>query len=153
VTTGPAEAGRGSGGGEVDRGAAVDRGALVAREVDRVADAVAAAVVACPLVAGLHGGRYGQITTYLPGRRVPGVSITEDEARIGVVARYPAALDALGAQVRTAVTSLIPAVPVSVSVEDVTPPPAHPDAGDLDPGPPGAGRPVTVVVDKEFRIS
>ena len=38
-------------------------------------DAVAAAVQACPGVSDLHGGRYGEVTTYLPGRAVRGVVI------------------------------------------------------------------------------
>ena len=49
-------------------------------------DAVAAAVRACPGVSGLDGGRYGDVTTYLPGRAVAGVVVgggrVRPEARI-----------------------------------------------------------------------
>lgn len=52
-------------------------------------DVIAAAVQACPAVAGLHGGRFGQATTYLPGRRVAGVAVAPTEIVIGVIGRYP----------------------------------------------------------------
>ena len=70
----------------------------IGREVDRRVDPIVAAVLACPLVAGLHGGRYGQIATYLPGRRVTGIRITEDEVAIHLVARYPTAMDQVARQ-------------------------------------------------------
>ena len=41
---------------------------------DDIADRVAAAVIAVPGVAFLHGGVFGEIGTYLPGRRVSGVA-------------------------------------------------------------------------------
>ena len=36
-------------------------------------DAIAAATLACPAVAGLHEGGSRAVATYLPGRRVVGV--------------------------------------------------------------------------------
>ena len=42
------------------------------------ADAIAAAVLACPSVAGLGGGPAGAVATYLPGRRVTGVRVRPD---------------------------------------------------------------------------
>jgi hypothetical protein len=38
-------------------------------------DAVAAAVLGCAGVAGLDGGRFGEVASYLPGRKVPGVVV------------------------------------------------------------------------------
>jgi hypothetical protein len=61
--------------------------APIGREIDRRVDPIVAAVLACPQVAGLHGGRDGQAVTYLPGRRITGIRITVDEVAIHVVAR------------------------------------------------------------------
>ena len=44
-----------------------------------LADSIAAAVLAVPGVAALHPGMFGEVGTYLPGRRVTGVRITDDE--------------------------------------------------------------------------
>ena len=39
----------------------------IGREIDRRVDPIVSAVLACPLVAGLHGGRKGEAVTFLPG--------------------------------------------------------------------------------------
>ncbi|GAA3001147.1 hypothetical protein [Actinokineospora diospyrosa] len=57
---------------------------------------VAAAVNALPQVAGPHSGRYGEIATYLPGRRIDGVRVRATEIAVGVVARYPATVAEVG---------------------------------------------------------
>ncbi|MER6947071.1 hypothetical protein ABT294_23840 [Nonomuraea sp. NPDC000554] len=41
----------------------------------------------CPGVAGLSGGPFGVVATYLPGERITGVSVTDDEVAIAIVAR------------------------------------------------------------------
>ncbi|NYD21599.1 Asp23/Gls24 family envelope stress response protein [Kineococcus aurantiacus] len=46
--------------------------------VEELADDVAAAVRAVPGVARLHAGALGELGTYLPGRRVPGVRVGDD---------------------------------------------------------------------------
>ena len=84
-----------------------------------VVDLIAEAAEACPAVAGLHGGRFGQHTTYLPGRRVSGVTLSCEEAVVGVVGSYPAGVAEIAAQVRTAVGAVVPGVPVTVNVEDL----------------------------------
>lgn len=94
-------------------------------EVDRTADAVATAVAGCPLVAGLHGGRYGHIATYLPGRRVAGIRLTETELDIHVVARYPASVAEVADQVRAAVAPYAGGLPVTVVIEDLELPGQH----------------------------
>jgi hypothetical protein len=86
-------------------------------EID--ADRVAAAVRALAPIAGLHSGRFGEIATYLPGRRISGVRIREDEITIGVTARYPATVAQIGAAVRAAVGPVDRAV--SVRIGDVVP--------------------------------
>jgi hypothetical protein len=96
---------------------AADR-APTARVEDALAEPVAAAVLACPAVARLSAGPFGTVGTYLPGRRVSGVQITDAEVTVHVVAR-PAPLRSLEAQVRDAVGALVPGVPVHLAVDDV----------------------------------
>lgn len=82
-------------------------------------DLIAAAVRACPAVAGLHAGQFGQVTTDLPGRRVVGVAVSVDEIVVGVAGRYPASVAEIAAQVRAAVATVVPGVQVTVNVEDL----------------------------------
>jgi len=83
-------------------------------------DLVAAAVLTVPGVIGLHGGMFGETATYLPGRRVPGVRLTENVTDIHLSVVYGAPVFATAQQVRTAVAALVTG-PVNVTVEDVTP--------------------------------
>ncbi|GAA4921932.1 hypothetical protein EV188_1165 [Actinomycetospora succinea] len=92
--------------------------APVARDVDALAEPVAAAVLACPSVAGLSGGPFGTVGTYLPGRRVTGVQITDAEVTVRIVAR-PAPLRRIEAEVRAAVAPLAPGLPVQLGVDDL----------------------------------
>jgi hypothetical protein len=109
----------------------------IGRDVHRRVDPIAAAALGCPLVAGLHGGRHGQVATYLPGRRVTGIRITEDEVSIHVVAHYPTVMDEVAQQVRSAVAPFTAGLAVNVTIEDlstsdgrtgVTPRPSAPPA-------------------------
>ncbi len=96
--------------------------APIGREIDRRVDPIVAAVLACPQVAGLHGGRDGQAVTYLPGRRITGIRITADEVAIHVVARYPAVMDQVADQIRRAVAPLAAGLRVDVTIEDLAVP-------------------------------
>jgi hypothetical protein len=104
-----------------------------------VVDLIAEAARACPAVAGLHGGLFGQCTTYLPGRRVPGVMLSGDQAVVGVVGCYPASVAEIASQVRAAVGALVPGVPVTVNVEDILLPGERPagESRDLADDPAG----------------
>jgi RNA polymerase sigma-70 factor (ECF subfamily) len=73
-------------------------------EID--ADRIAVAVQAGRLIVGLDSGRYGEIATYLPGRRVNGVRIRAESVTIGVVGRYPATATDIDACVRASVGPL-----------------------------------------------
>ncbi len=92
-----------------------------------LADQVAAAILTVRGVTGLHGGMFGETATYLPGRRVPGVRLTEDVTDIHLTLTYGAPVFATAQQVRTAVAALVPG-PVNVTVEDVAPPTNTPTA-------------------------
>jgi hypothetical protein len=84
-------------------------------EID--ADRIAVAVQASRLIAGLDSGRYGEIATYLPGRRVDGVRIRPESVTIGVVGRYPATAIDIDACVRAAVGPLDQ--PLHVRINDL----------------------------------
>ena len=51
-------------------------------------DAVASAVRACPGVSDLVDGRFGDATTYLPGRRVAGIAVKGQTVRVSVRAKW-----------------------------------------------------------------
>lgn len=103
-----------------------DAGAVGAEAVE----AIAAAVLASPAVAGLHGGRFTTIASYLPGRRVVGVAVTPSEITVGVVGHYPNTVAQVAAQVRAAVATVVPGVAVTVAVEDIDIAPVDSPEGD-----------------------
>ena len=83
-------------------------------------DQVAAAVLAVPGVAGLHGGSFGEAATYLPGRRVRGIRLREEGTDIHLTLTYGSPVLATAEKVRTAVAGLAP-TPVHVTVDDIVP--------------------------------
>ncbi len=87
-------------------------------EID--AGRIAAAIAALPTVAGPHSGRFGEIATLLPGRRIPGVRIRPGEITVGVTGRYPATAARIAADVRAAVGPA--GCPVHVRIGDIAAP-------------------------------
>jgi hypothetical protein len=85
-------------------------------QVERRADAVAAAVRGCSAVARLAAG---PVATYLPGRLVPGVAIRGGDVTVAVVARYGPPLPQVAADVRAAVRRVDPELRVEVMIEDI----------------------------------
>ncbi len=79
-----------------------------------------------PAVADLHGGSYGQVASYLPGRSVTGVRIRPEVTDIHVVLLWGAPVLATAEQVRAAVLPLVVGLSarVDVTVDDVIDP--HP---------------------------
>ncbi|MFC5061898.1 hypothetical protein [Actinomycetospora atypica] len=102
--------------------------APIGRDTDALVEPVAAAVLACAAVSRLSAGPFGTVGTYLPGRRVAGVQITDTEVTVRVVS-YPVPLRSLETQVRGAVSALVPGVPVHLGVDDI-------DTGEPDPARP-----------------
>jgi uncharacterized alkaline shock family protein YloU len=84
------------------------------------ADQVSAAVLACPDVAGMSAGAFGEVRSYLPGRAVPGVRLGEESVEVHVIARYGRPLSAVAAQIERAVDALLPGRAVRVVIEDIT---------------------------------
>lgn len=81
-------------------------------------DTIASAVVAVTGVANLHGGMFGEAATYLPGRRVAGIRLSEQGTEVHVTLLYGYPLRATAEAVRDVVADLVSG-PVHVTVEDV----------------------------------
>ena len=80
---------------------------------------VAEQVLAHPSVARLHGGRFGEIASYLPGDRVVGVRLPEDApAEIGVALRMDRPLRETAEELRAQLGELLGG-PVNIVVADV----------------------------------
>lgn len=118
-----------------------------------VPERVAAAVLAHPAVARLHGGPFGSVASYLPGRRVVGVRAAEGAAaepvEVSVVVRWPAgaSLPVLAEEIAALVRGVAGERPVDVRVADLVPalpgppPGTRPDgAAPDDPAGPATGR-------------
>ncbi|MEV8378529.1 hypothetical protein AB0P21_37670 [Kribbella sp. NPDC056861] len=71
-----------------------------------------------PGVVGLHGGVFGEVATYLPGRRVAGIRITPERAEVHLTLVWGEPVRATAEIVRDVVGELT-GVPVFVTVEDV----------------------------------
>lgn len=98
---------------------------VVGAAPDDLADRVAAAVRAVPGVADLHTGAFGEVATYLPGRRVEGVQIRTDLCAVHVALYWGVPVLETADRVRTAVWPLV-GTRVDVTIEDViTEPPGH----------------------------
>jgi uncharacterized alkaline shock family protein YloU len=83
------------------------------------ADRISAAVLACPDVAAMSAGAFGEVRSYLPGRSVPGVRIGDEAVEVHVVARYGSPLPAVAARIDRAVTRVSDGRAVRVVIEDI----------------------------------
>jgi uncharacterized alkaline shock family protein YloU len=87
---------------------------------DDQADRIAQAVLAVPGVAALHAGMFGEVGTYLPGRRIAGVRVGAEAVDVHVSLVFDVPVRVTAAAIRRAVHALTP-LPVNVTVEDVVP--------------------------------
>lgn len=83
------------------------------------ADRIAETVLGCRDVIRLSGGQFGEVATYLPGRRVTGVRVTADEVSVHVVARYGPSLHELSARIRRALSFEVTGQSVEVAIDDI----------------------------------
>ena len=106
-------------------------------------DAVALTVRACAGVSGLDGGRYGEVTTYLPGRVVRGVVVGGGRVRVQVRAAWGAEAPTLAAAITAVLAPLTGNRPVDVAIADIDDPPFTPGWGHAGESEPlaGPGRP------------
>ena len=82
-------------------------------------EAVAAAALGCPPIADLTGGRFGEVATYLPGRRILGVREVDGTIEVHLVARWGSPLPEVAEVVRAAVAPHAGGQPVAVFVDDI----------------------------------
>lgn len=82
------------------------------------ADAIASAALGVPGVSALHGGSFGEVGTYLPGRRVKGVRTGPDLTEVHVVVNMGAPVLETAALIRAVVAPIV-TTPVDVYVEDL----------------------------------
>jgi hypothetical protein len=87
-------------------------------------DAVSRVVQACAGVAALFGGRFGEVASYLPGRRVPGVRVDRDAVHIQVKARWGATAHDLLSQISSVAAPLVGHRRVEIVVADIDDPAA-----------------------------
>ena len=90
-------------------------------------DTVAAVVLGCAGVAGLDGGRFGEMASYLPGRTVEGVVVSDGRVKVQIRARWGVAVPELAALIATVLMPLTGSRPVDVAIADVDDPPSPPD--------------------------
>jgi hypothetical protein len=90
----------------------------VIEAVATTADEIAALALAVPDVTRLHAGRFGEVATYLPGRRVTGVKLGDDLIEVHVVVAGQIPVQRTAQSIHEAVATLV-ATPVHVFIEDV----------------------------------
>jgi hypothetical protein len=84
-----------------------------------LAEILAEAVLAVDGVESLHPGLFGEVGSYLPGRRVPGIRLHEHTTEVHVVLRWGVPARAIADAVRQAAARVRPGQ-VDVVIGDVT---------------------------------
>jgi hypothetical protein len=82
-------------------------------------DAVHAAVNSCPGVARVGSGSVAALTTYLPGRRIPGIRINPDTVELEVIAEWDSNAANIGRAIQSVVTGLAGARRVDITITDI----------------------------------
>jgi hypothetical protein len=95
---------------------------------------IAGVVLRCAGVSALDGGPYGEVASYLPGRRVVGVVIGDGQVTVRVRAAWGVPAPALAALITTEVSPLAGHRLVDVVIADIDDPPCEPGQLWPDPG-------------------
>jgi hypothetical protein len=99
-------------------------------------DAVAAAVRGCAGVAGLDGGQFGEVASYLPGRKVQGIVVSGGRVTVQIRSRWGVPVPELATLIRAVLAPLTGHRPVDVVIADIDDPAGTPPAR----APAGRGR-------------
>lgn len=99
-----------------------DQRAAIVEGID--IDAVANIVRACVGVSDLVDGAFGDSTSYLPGRRVTGVSVDHDAIRVSVRAKWGVPASNLLDQITSALKTTVTDRPIEVVIADIDDPPS-----------------------------
>lgn len=96
----------------------------VAVSMDELA-ALESAVLAVDGVAAMHGGAFGTVASYLPGRRITGLRLDDAEAHVHLALYEGADLSAVAESVRAVVAELtgLESRNVVITIEDLLPRP------------------------------
>ena len=101
-------------------------------------DAVAAAVRGCAGVSGLDGGRFGEVASYLPGRKVQGIVVSGGRVRVQIRSHWAVSAPELAALIKAVLIPLTGHRPVDVVIADIDDPPprapVHPRRSRAAPG-------------------
>ncbi len=97
-------------------------------------DAVTAAVRGCAAVDDLCSGHWGDVVTYLPGRRVTGVRVASDHVVISVRGRWGVPVTELARQVRGALGALVGPRRIDIVLADLSEAALEDSAGGLTAG-------------------
>jgi len=92
-----------------------------AAEADSLAERIAAVVTAHPAVLRLHGGVFGDVVTYLPGRRLTGVRVGQGDepVELGVVLVLDRPIPEVVRALRNEVSRMCGGAAVDITVGDV----------------------------------
>jgi hypothetical protein len=82
-------------------------------------DAVHRAVAACAGVSSVGSGSVAALTTYLPGRRVPGVRINPDSVELEIVAEWGSTAAGVSNEIRQALVGLTNGRPIDITIADI----------------------------------
>ncbi|MBC6449501.1 hypothetical protein [Actinokineospora xionganensis] len=91
---------------------------MTAIHTGELVDRIGEAVLADPAVVRLDGGPFQTIATYLPGRRVVGVTAA-DRITVSVVLRLDQPIPAVAAALRERVRRVAGDLPIDVHVNDL----------------------------------
>ena len=94
-------------------------------------NAVAAAVRGCAGVSGLDGGQFGEVASYLPGRKVEGIVVGGGRVRVQIRSQWAVPAPDLAAVIKAMLVPLTGQRPVDVVIGNIddpasTPPPRAP---------------------------
>jgi hypothetical protein len=90
-------------------------------------DAVATAVSGCAGVSALFAGRFHEVGTYLPGRRVAGIEVDPSTVTVHVRSRWGVTAARLREEVSLATTGLLAAHSLHLVIADIDDPPSTSD--------------------------
>lgn len=93
-----------------------------------LAEVVTDAVISVDGVVATHSGMFGEVGTYLPGRRIPGIRLGDDAVEVHVTVSYGSDLARTAAAIRSRVSALTGARTVDVRIEDIVTPVPEPPA-------------------------
>ncbi len=92
-------------------------------------------VLECPAVAALDAEVPGSPTTYLPGRRVAGISIGERNVSVQVRMRWGTTADVLNQQIRVALAPIAAGRRIDITIADIALPGHLDESAGVSPTP------------------